>query len=96
MTDQVVLTTANTDQIVDRLIYLSYSHNRKLAPEITPERWAKVFGPTTPVMEEQFQREEVAARNASQTEDLRNSEGDESALELDGSDDGLGLEPHQR
>ena len=43
--------------LVDELIYRSYEHNRKIAPNITPEEWRKLFGDAVDRLEERFQRE---------------------------------------
>lgn len=43
------------DEAIDDLTYRSYAHNRQLAPDISPERWAKVF-PNVAAMEERYQR----------------------------------------
>ncbi len=55
-------------EVVDYLTYCSYRHNRKLSPTITPEQWAKIFGPRTQAMEERFQQEanHGAARNSNE------------------------------
>ena len=44
-------------QVVDYLVYANYAHNRRIAPDVTPKRWEKVYGPSVWEMEEQFQRE---------------------------------------
>ena len=44
-------------QIVDELTYRSYSFNRQRSPEIAPERWAKVFGPSAEGMEIRYRVE---------------------------------------
>lgn len=41
--------------VIDELIYRNYAANRQYSPEITPERWAKVYGENTPAMEARFQ-----------------------------------------
>lgn len=43
--------------IVDYLTYVNFAHNRRLSPEVTVERWEKIYGPNTRAMEEQFQKE---------------------------------------
>lgn len=43
--------------LIKELTYVSYHHNRQLAPEITPEQWEKVFGPAAQAMEARFQCE---------------------------------------
>ena len=30
--------------IIDSLTYINYKHNRELSPDITPDRWALVYG----------------------------------------------------
>ena len=40
---------------VDRLNYASYAHNRRVFPNVSPERWEKVFGPQVKEMEKKFQ-----------------------------------------
>ncbi len=35
---------ATPAEIVDYLTYASYAHNRRISPEVTPERWARIFG----------------------------------------------------
>lgn len=42
--------------IIDELTFRRYAHNRMRAPEVSPERWAKIFT-NGPAMEERFQRE---------------------------------------
>ena len=44
-------------EIVSELTYQSYAHNRQLSPDISPERWAKVFGVGAALMEERFHNE---------------------------------------
>jgi hypothetical protein len=31
------------ESLCDELAYASYRHNRRLAPGVSPERWAKIF-----------------------------------------------------
>lgn len=50
------LESVKPEEIVDHLIYMSYRHNRKLTPEITPDQWALLFGQTA-AMEARFQQE---------------------------------------
>lgn len=61
----VKLESVKPEELVDHLIYMSYRHNRKLSPEITPEMWARIFGPTE-AMEAQFQQEESGRASNSQ------------------------------
>ena len=44
-------------ELIDSLTYSSYRHNREISPEVTPERWRKVFGPSTDAMEQKYQGE---------------------------------------
>ncbi len=53
------------EKIVNHLIYCSYHHNRKISPHVTPERWAKVYGPNTMVMEAKFQKEKESGSELS-------------------------------
>ena len=43
--------------VIDELAYLNYSYNRNHAPDITPERWVKVYGNNTFAMERRYQGE---------------------------------------
>ena len=45
------------EQIVDELTYRSYAYNRERSPEVSPERWEKVFGPQAKQMEMRLQAE---------------------------------------
>lgn len=44
-------------QIVSELTYINYAHNRSISPEVSPERWTKVYGARAQAMEERYQRE---------------------------------------
>ena len=44
-------------QFVDELTYGSYRHNRRIAPDVTPERWEIIYGPKTAAMETRLQSE---------------------------------------
>ena len=44
--------------VIDRLIYKSYCYNRQRSPEISPDRWVKVFGFDTYLMELKYQQED--------------------------------------
>jgi hypothetical protein len=50
------------DDIVSDLTFLNYAYNRDRSPEITPERWAKVYGPNTETMEMRYQREKASGK----------------------------------
>lgn len=42
--------------VIDELTFRSYAHNRRISPEISPERWAAIFGKEqVEAMENQFQ-----------------------------------------
>ena len=43
--------------VMDKLIYKSYCYNRRRSPEITPDKWVKVFGFDTYLMELKYQQE---------------------------------------
>lgn len=43
-------------EMLDELTYRSYRHNRRLAPDVTPEGWAKVFEHGE-LLEARYQRE---------------------------------------
>lgn len=45
--------------LVADLTYISYAHNRKLAPHLTPESWKRVYGEAVDRMEAQYQAEAV-------------------------------------
>lgn len=45
--------------LIAQLTYSSYRANRRMAPDITPERWKKVYGDSVDVMEQQYQAEQV-------------------------------------
>ena len=49
--------------IVDDLTYGNYAHNRRRSPEVTPERWIKVYGEPAVQMEERFKREKEEEEN---------------------------------
>jgi hypothetical protein len=51
------LSDADIAELIDSLTYSSYRHNREISPEVTPERWRKVFGPSTDAMEQKYQGE---------------------------------------
>lgn len=43
-------------EIIYDLVFINYAHNRDLAPDISPERWSRIYGDTT-AMEARYQRE---------------------------------------
>ena len=50
----MIQTLAN---VIDSLTYVNYRHNRRISPDISPERWAKIFGPGASAMEARYQQE---------------------------------------
>lgn len=52
--------------LFDLLTYRSYAHNRLESPEVSPERWARIF-PNAAAMEKRFVREFEAALMQSTT-----------------------------
>ena len=46
--------------VVDYLTYCSYAHNRRIAPHISPERWAKIY-PDAAKLEAKFQADQWIA-----------------------------------
>lgn len=48
------------DDIVSDLTYRNYAYNRDISPDITPERWEKIYGPVTQAMEKRYQKEKAA------------------------------------
>ena len=47
---------SDTESLVDELTFKAYSFNRILAPEISPERWSKIFNDAY-LLEDRFQSE---------------------------------------
>lgn len=47
--------TSDIGEVVDELTYRSYVANRQNAPDISPERWKAVYGPSVDAMEEKYQ-----------------------------------------
>ena len=47
-------------QVVDFLTYANYAHNRSLSPEISPERWAKIYSDASK-LEAKFQADQWIA-----------------------------------
>jgi hypothetical protein len=43
---------------IDRLTYINYASNRDFAPEVSPERWGRIF-PNVPEMEAMYQAEKA-------------------------------------
>ena len=49
--------------LADELAYINYAHNRDIAPHVTPERWAKVYGEAAVAeLEARYQAEKVIER----------------------------------
>ncbi len=57
------MTIRTLTELIDELTYRNYEHNRRISPHVTPERWAKSYGPTVAAMEERFQREQSEWRS---------------------------------
>jgi hypothetical protein len=71
------------DDIVSDLTYMSYAHNRDISPDITPERWARIFGEElTQRMERRYQQEKVLRTEASLQEDDLNNVKDAEYIEI--------------
>lgn len=49
------------DALIDRLTFINYACNRDAAPEITPERWARIY-PNVEALEAKYQAEKVINR----------------------------------
>jgi hypothetical protein len=67
------------EKMVDDLIYRSYCHNWQRSPEIHPERWEAVFGPSTAEMEVRYTLDAFAEeikRTGRVLESLRNTTGE--------------------
>ena len=47
--------------VVDQLVYLNYAHNRDLAPEVSPERWARIY-PNAAALEARYQADKLIAK----------------------------------
>lgn len=79
--------------LFDLLTYRSYAHNRLESPEVSPERWARIF-PNAAAMEKRFVREFEAALMQSTTGILDVADQGRSTTELTesitvGDDSGL-------
>ena len=44
------------EKLFSELTYASYAHQRRISPEVSPERWAKIF-PRAQAMEARYQEE---------------------------------------
>ena len=49
-------------EIISELDYSCYRFNRQESPHVTPEQWAKIFGPSTQAMETRFIAENAEVR----------------------------------
>ncbi len=54
------LSRQSTQDILDELTYIDYAHNRRVAPDVPPDRWQRIYGPTVKHMEARFQAENMA------------------------------------
>jgi hypothetical protein len=50
--------------IVDEMVYRSYSYNRQRAPDIKPEEWARIF-PNGKALEVRYEADKAAATDKS-------------------------------
>ena len=41
-------------ELIDHLTYANYSHNRRISPNISPARWAKIYGSDAIAMEARY------------------------------------------
>ena len=48
--------TMTPAEVIDHLTYCNYRHNRRLRPDIEPERWALIY-PNAAAMEARYQAE---------------------------------------
>ena len=55
-------------ELFDELTYRSYRHQREISPKTSPERWAKIFGPSVTAMEERYWKECPDARDKADLE----------------------------
>lgn len=54
--------SAYTGTLISDLNYINYATNRKLSPEISPERWAAIYGSQSAEFEKRYQ-EAIRARS---------------------------------
>lgn len=52
----------NLQPLVDELVYVNYAANRDCSPDVTPERWKKVYGPSVDEMEARYQAEKAITK----------------------------------
>ena len=45
-------------ELISELTYSCYRFNRQESPHVTPDQWAKIFGPQTMAMEKRFASEQ--------------------------------------
>jgi len=50
------------DDVVDYLTYINYAFNREITPDVSPERWANIYGPKAEAMERRYQKEKNAGK----------------------------------
>lgn len=67
-------------EIVSDLTYSCYAFNRRNSPSITPERWARIFGPNAAALEARFQKE-LAAQEAASAPETKPSYNPNSLVE---------------
>lgn len=48
----------NAEDLILNLTYINYAHNRTISPDVTPERWGRIYGvQAVEEMEERYQRD---------------------------------------
>lgn len=62
--------TIDPKSLIDELTYANYAHNRHASPEITPERWKKVYGNVVDRFEKIFQARNTKPHGTIQEEVL--------------------------
>ena len=61
----------NPKEAIGLFTFASYVHNRKISPEVSPEQWEKIYGPTTLAMEAKYQANLFLADIESHTPELK-------------------------
>lgn len=77
----------NPIDILDEVSYRTYRDSRNSSPDITPQSWKHVFGPSVDQMEERYQREIAAQADAGIKKDQRErleGRADDSGMDIFG------------
>ena len=53
--------------VIDYLTYANYAHNRRISPDISPERWARIY-PNADKLEAKYQADQWIASMTLTTE----------------------------